>query len=237
MRSILIVQADDASALDRALTTDADALVLDLGGDPASTRHPVREFLHAARLQLHQPLLYVRLAAIDTDTVDDDLATVMVGEPDGIMLGRCRDAQDVQQLGAKLAVHEAEFGLAEGETAIIAEAGSAARSLFAMGSYSEASARLMALAWDAQTLAIDLGVEHPRDRDHVYTAPVATARSMTLLAARAASVAAVDGRSAGLSDVVFRAECDMARRDGFNCKIAASAEQVPIINAIFDRAP
>lgn len=236
MRSILLVPSDDASALERALRADADALVLDLGDDPASTRHAVRDFLRGTRMQLHQPLLYVRIAAIDTETIDDDLATIMGGEPDGIVLGRCRGGQDVQHLGAKLAVHEAEFGLTDGATAIIAEAGSAARSLFAMGSYIEASARLMALAWDPEALAIDLGAEHPRDADHAYTTPVATARSLTLLAARAASVAAIDGAGAGLQGAVFQAECEAARRDGFNCKVAVSAEQVAIINAVFDRA-
>lgn len=236
MRSILLVPSDDASALDQALQADADALVLDLGDDPASTRYAVRDFLRSARMQLHQPLLYVRIATIASETIDDDLATVMMGEPDGIVLGRCRGGQDVQHLGAKLAVDEAEFGLTDGETAIIAEAGSAACSLFAMGSYTEASARLMALAWDAEALASDIGAEHPRDADHAYTAPIATARSLTLLAARAASVAAIDGAGAGLPAAVFQAECEAARRDGFNCKIAASAEQVAIINAVFDRA-
>ena len=232
MRSLLLLRTDGGADLDWALEAGADALVVsmpDVGGE--GVRHAVRAFLQAAQLKTIRPLLYVRLASIEADGVDDDLAAVMLGEPDGIVLGRCRGGHDVQHLGVKLAVHEAEYGLADGETPIIAEAGSTARALFAMGSYCDASDRLMALVWDAQGLAVDLGTAHPAPGH----APMAAGRGVTLLAARAAEVSAIDTVSAN-SGEVLRAECEAARRDGFNAKAALDPAQIAIINEVFDRA-
>ena len=66
-----------------------------------------------------------------------------------ILLPRSLGGASVQQLGAKLAVREAEFALADGATRIIAVA-ETARSLFGMASYRGSSARLNGLAWDAE---------------------------------------------------------------------------------------
>ena len=72
-------------------------------------------------------------------------------------------AASVQQLSAKLAVREAEFALADGATRIIAVADTA-QSLFRMGSYRGSSARLMGVAWSAESLRADIGAETDRDR-------------------------------------------------------------------------
>jgi citrate lyase subunit beta/citryl-CoA lyase len=44
----------------------------------------------------------------------------MEAGPDGIMLPKAAGGPDVAHLGAKLAVREAEFGLPDGETRIVA---------------------------------------------------------------------------------------------------------------------
>jgi citrate lyase subunit beta/citryl-CoA lyase len=241
MRSLLVVPVESAAALDSALSSGADAILLNLGdssdtlSSPSNARLLARDFLRAAQFEAHRPLLYVRVQGLDDDAIDDDLAAIMVGEPDGLMLGHCRSGIDVQHLGAKLAVYEAEFGLTDGETGIIAEAGTTARALFSMGSYSDSSPRLMALAWHAGRLAADLGNGHSRSVDLSYAAPLATARNLAIIAARAADVAAIDSASADLDDDAFLAECKSARRDGFNAKIAASPTQIAIINAVFDQ--
>lgn len=232
MRSILWIGAERPMALAEALASDADALLLALPDQPdPAVRQALTDFLRSAHLAPERPLLYVRLPSIEAATIDDDLAAAMTGEPDGIMLGHCRGAADVQHLGAKLAVHEANHDLTDGETAIIAEAGGTARSLFELGSYREASSRLLALAWRPEMLAADLGGE---PSGPATASPIATARDLVLLAARAAEVSAIDGPSPD-SEGALRAACEASRHDGFNAKLATSAAQVAIINAIFDR--
>ncbi len=234
MRSMLYVPGEDLEALDRALDAGADALLIALpdAGADAALRSVLRDFLQTAQLLTHRPLLFVRLPAIDAPGLDDDLSALMLAEPDGIVLGRCRGGHDVQHLGVKLAVQEAEYGLTDGETPIIAEAGSTARSLFVMSSYCDASQRLMGLMWDPHALAVDLGASSPVGATH--HAPMGTARSLTLIAARAAEVSAIDGPSHTLGPA-FGLECDQARNEGFNAKLALAPEQVAMINAAFDR--
>ena len=88
---------------------------------------------------------------------DDDLDAAMAATPDEIVLP-VRNGADVQHLGVKLAVREAELGLADGATRIIAlVAGPGA--VFQLGSFVSASPRLAALAFDARAFATSLGIE------------------------------------------------------------------------------
>ncbi|MCW6507621.1 aldolase/citrate lyase family protein [Lichenifustis flavocetrariae] len=243
MRSVLVVPVTDPKALDAAFAAAADAIVLDLVTDRkrdptarVAVRRTARDILRAAQIDAHRPHLYVRLEGLDEDAFDDDLSAVMIGEPDGILLAGSRSGIDVQHLGAKLAVQEAEYGLTDGETGVIAEAGASARALFTLASYDGASARLVGLTWHAERLALDLGSDHDVTELADF-APFQTVRHLTLFAARAAEVAALDTASAIVDETLFLAECQAARRHGFNAKLTTSPSQVAIINAVFSRDP
>lgn len=237
MRSLLLVPLHDAAAVEAAFASEADALILDLTGAPDTDardalRQRAHDALRAAQLATERPHLYLRLDDLDGAEIERDLAAVMVGEPDGILLAGSRSAADVQHLGAILAVHEAEHGLTDGETSIIAEAGGRAQSLFGLGSYAAASERLVGLTWDAERLAADLGCHHDESPAATLT-PLHTARHLTLFAARAAEIAAIDSASLFRDPEAFAADCRDARRHGFNAKIATSAAEVSIINTVF----
>ncbi|MDX7950155.1 aldolase/citrate lyase family protein [Lichenihabitans sp. Uapishka_5] len=236
MRSLLLVPMDETSAIDRAVAAGADALVLDLAasGQDASARERARlnarDVLRAAQLWPTRPLLYVRVENLEDAALGLDLAAVMIGEPDGVLLAGSRSGADVQHLGAKLAVFEAEHGLSDGETGIIAGAGARAKALFSLGSYVEASPRLVGLTWSAEDLAADLGSRHDGT---ALPGPLETMRHFTLFAARAAEVAAIDSASMAPDRDAFLAECRAARAQGFNAKLATTPEAVAVINAVF----
>ena len=157
----------------------------------------------------------------------------MVGAPAAILLPRSLGAASVQQLSAKLAVREAQLGLADGATRIIAVADTA-QSLFHMGSYRGSSARLAGVAWSAEALRADIGAETDRDRLGGALGPYRLARELTLLAATSARVAAIDAAFPDIRDLEgLRAEALAARRDGFTAKIALDPAQVGIINDVF----
>lgn len=240
MRSLLLVPADDARKLARGLASDADALILDLehGVAPArrdQARASLRDFIFGARQQPRRPRLFVRINGLDTDLCGADLDAVMPAGPDGIVLPKCRSGADVQQLGARLAVREAECGLPDGACAILPLATETAGSLFALASYAGSSQRLAGLAWGVQSLAAALGAQTSRLPDGALTAPFQLARTLTLAGARAAGVAPVDTVFAAIGDEAgLRAECEAARRDGFCAKMAIHPTQIAVINEIFD---
>jgi citrate lyase subunit beta/citryl-CoA lyase len=238
MRSLLIASADEQQ-LAEALTSRADAILVDLARAAPATRAAARavaaRFLNEARGDPSGLVLIVRANALDSGETDADLDAVMPSAPNAILLPGSVGAPSVQQLSAKLAVREAEFGLANGATGIIAVADTA-QSLFQMGSYRSSTSRLIGVAWSAESLRADIGAETERDHLKAYLGVYRLARELTLLAATSARAAAIDAAFPDIRDLDgLRAEALAARRDGFAGKMAIDPAQVAVINEIFPR--
>jgi citrate lyase subunit beta/citryl-CoA lyase len=122
-----------------------------------------------------------------------------------------------------------------GSTRIIAIATETPVALFQLHTYAESSSRLEALAWGAEDLSAMVGSSANREADgRTWTSPYRLARDLTLLAAAAASVEAIDTVFVNLRDSDGLAlECQAAARDGFAAKMAIHPGQVAIINAAF----
>jgi citrate lyase subunit beta/citryl-CoA lyase len=239
MRSLLFVPGDSARKLEKGLGSGADALIIDLEDSVAlaakdEARRVTLGFLREAAGEAVRPSLFVRVNGLSTALTDADLDGIMEGSPDGIVLPKAIGGPDVSHLGAKLAVREAEFGLEDGRTRIIAIATENARGVFALGTFGGASHRLRALTWGGEDLSADIGAEANRDERGLYTDPYRLARAMTLLGATAAEVDAVDSVYTNFRDMDgLAAECRAARRDGFVAKMAIHPAQVPVINEAF----
>jgi len=239
MRSLLFIPGDSPRKLDKALGSGADVLLVDLEDSVAlsakeAARRTTAEFLAAAAREASRPRLYIRVNALPTGLADADLDAVMPAGPDGIMLPKTVGGPDVSHLGVKLAVREAEHGLADGATRIIAIATESARGVFALGTLAGASHRLAGIAWGGEDLAVDVGAEANRGADRLYTDPYRIARALTLFAAAAAEVDAIDSVYTNFRDLDgLAAECGDARRDGFSAKMAIHPAQVPVINEAF----
>lgn len=238
MRSLLIAPADE-KRLAEALLSGADAIIVDLAGaEPAErvrARAAAARFLKETPGRGSGPALLVRIHALDSGETDADLDAVMAGAPDAILLPGSLGAPSIHQLSAKLAVREAQLGLADGATRMIAVA-DRAQSLFNMGSYRGSSARLWAIAWSAESLRAEIGAETDRGRLGDHLAPYRLARDLTLFAGTSARVAAIDGVFPDTHDLEgLRAEALAARRDGFAGKFAVEPAQADVINEIFPR--
>jgi citrate lyase subunit beta/citryl-CoA lyase len=239
LRSFLFVPGDSAKKLDKALQAGADAIILDLEdsvslGQKDSARRTSADFLRMARTQGQRPRLFVRVNGLTTGLTDADLDGVMPGAPDGIVLPKAVGGMDVSHLGAKLAVREAEFGLPDGGTSVVAIATETAASMFALGTFSGASQRLKGMSWGGEDLSAEVGAEANRLEDGSYTDPYRLARSLTLFGAVAARVDPIDAVYTNFRDEAgLTAECRAARRDGFVAKMAIHPAQVPIINDAF----
>lgn len=239
MRSLLLVRADCENEFDAALDSGADCLVFDLARTVAPADKPLARDLtlaglKRARQRSDPPLLYVRLNDLHSALTDLDLDSVMPGRPDGIVLPGAQNGANIQHLSVKLAVREAELGLGDGATKIIAMVAETPASIFEMGSFAGASARLAGLIFGGAELASALGAKTSAFPDGTPTPPFALARSLTLFAAKAANVMAIDAASPSDTDEAsLRRMCESARRDGFSAKLAAESAQLAIINAIF----
>jgi citrate lyase subunit beta/citryl-CoA lyase len=239
MRSLLFVPGDDVKKLATALASGADALIVDLEDSLAEARKPAARaiaaaFVADARPLASRPRLYVRINPFASGLTAGDLDAVIPAAPDGVVLPKCLGGGDVQRLGANLAVREAEHGLVDGSTGVVAIATESARALFGFASYCGASSRLEGLAWGGEDLSADLGAETNRLPDGAYAAPYALARTLTLVGAVAAATRPIDAVFTNFRDLDgLRAEALAARRDGFVAKMAIHPAQVPVINETF----
>ena len=236
MRSLIISPADDEAALKAALASEADAVVIDLFVAPdrrEAARARAARILKEAADPSGARALMVRVSPLADGEADLDLDAVMASAPRAVLLPKARGAASVQQLSVKLALREALCGLDDGATGIIAVVDTA-ESTLALASFRGASARLIGLAWDAEALRADVGAETCRSDDGGYAGPCALARDLTLLAAAAAGVAAIDTAIAEVRGAErLRTEALAARRDGFAAKLTTDASEARLINDVF----
>ena len=238
MRSLLFVPGDSEKKLEKGFATQADAVIVDLEDSVSpdrkvAARKLAAEFIAANRGNT-RAAIYVRVNDLATGLTDDDLAALLGARPDGIMLPKSSGGPDVQQLSAKLRVLEAENGLADGATRVLPIITETPAGIFGAPTYAFSSERLVGVTWGAEDLSAAIGARTTRDGHGRYTDVFRHARTVTILAAASADVAAIDTVFPNFRDMAgFEAECIEAERDGFTGKMAIHPAQVPIINEVF----
>jgi citrate lyase subunit beta/citryl-CoA lyase len=237
-RSWLFVPGDSERKMAKAAGSGADVLILDLEDSVAVENLPtarglVREYL-ASRPDRTAQKLWVRINPLATPLALADLAGVMPGGPDGILLPKPESAEEVTVLGHYLDAFEAAYGLEAGRTRIMPVATETALGMFQLGAYRGRTPRLAGLTWGAEDLAAALGAGTNRRADGSYALTYELARSLCLMGAVAAGVPAIDTITADFRDhALVERETEDGRRQGFRGKIAIHPDQVAIINRAF----
>ncbi|HUI34730.1 MAG TPA: CoA ester lyase [Stellaceae bacterium] len=235
IRSFLFVPADSERKLAKGLESGADALILDLEDSVAAANRPTARKLAREFLDTHglgKIARYVRINPLASGLALDDLAATVAGKPDGILLPKCTP-QDVTIVDHYLSAFEAAADHKVGAIRVVAIATETAEAVFQLGNYAGASPRLEAITWGAEDLSACIGGNN-RTLDGAYDGPYQLARSLCLLAAAAAGVAALDTIYTDFRDPDgLKAEAVAARRSGFVGKMAIHPAQLATINEVF----
>jgi citrate lyase subunit beta/citryl-CoA lyase len=235
IRSFLFTPADSERKLAKGLESGADALILDLEDSVAAANRPTARRLAREFLDAHgsdKIARYVRINPLASGLALDDLAATIAGKPDGILVPKCTPG-DVTTADHYLAAFEAAAGNKIGAIRIVAIATETAEAVFALGNYAGSSPRLEAITWGAEDLSACIGGSN-RTIDGAYDGPYRLARSLCLLAAAAAGVAALDTIYTDFRDPEgLKAEATAARRSGFTGKMAIHPAQLATINEVF----
>jgi len=236
MRSMLFVPGDRPERFAKAEASGADAVILDLEDAVTPEKRPEARRAIAAHLAGPQRAvpLWVRINPVETDDALLDLAAIMDGRPDGILLPKPRDGADVHRASHWLEAHEARCGYARDSVALIPLITESAAALLKAASFVDLPARVAGLTWGAEDLAADLGASGNKSADGEYEFTYQLARSMCLLAAAAAGVPAIDTIDTEFKDgVAIERRARAARRQGFAAKLAIHPAQVAPIHAAF----
>src|SRR5215469_2703853 len=242
MRSFLFVPADSPRKLEKAMTSGADALMIDLEDSiavegKAAARQSAAAFLKEAMASPTRPYMMVRVNGLQTGLTDADLDAIAPAAPDAIMLPKAEGGASVIHADAKLAVREAQSALPDGHIKILPIATETAAAMFLAGTFAGSSKRLIGLTWGAEDLSAELGAQANRDAAGHFLDPYRLARVLCLAGAAAAGIPAIDTVYVDFRNAEgFRRECEDACRDGFTGKMAIHPAQVPIINEVFTPA-
>jgi citrate lyase subunit beta/citryl-CoA lyase len=228
LRSLLFVPGDRPDRMEKALTSGADALILDLEDSvlpqsKVAARQAVARFLARPR----GVPLFVRVNALGTET-DADLAVVLPHAPDGIVLPKAEGAASLADLDRRLTVR------GNSRVRILPIATETPKAVFALGSYGGVTPRLCGLSWGAEDLPAAIGATTAREADGRFTPPYETVRSLALFGAHAAQVPAIETVYPAFRDEAgLAAYAARGKRDGFSGMLAIHPAQIAAINDAF----
>lgn len=237
IRSYLFVPGDDPRKFAKSLESPADALIYDLEDAVAAARKPVARTMvrdHLRQRGAGGHFKVVRVNAFATGMTAGDVAAVMAGAPDAILLPKCEGQDELDRLGHMLDVMEAREGLEAGRTRMLVLVTETAAGVLEASSRRYAHPRLSALTWGGEDLSADIGALAKAGPDGALDDTFRYARVVCLLAASAAGVTPLDTVFPDIRDAAgLEAECVTAKRMGFLAKIAIHPSQVEVINRVF----
>jgi citrate lyase subunit beta/citryl-CoA lyase len=167
----------------------------------------------------------IRVNALSTPWGEADLAAAAEAGPDGVLAPKIQGPEDVAAYDRALARAPAHTRLwAMIETP---------RAIFTLDAIAGASSRLAALTMGINDLAKETGARQTSDR-----APFQAAMALTVMAARAHGLAALDGVHNEIDDLeALEAVCRQGVDFGFDGKSLIHPSHLAICNAAFTPAP
>ncbi|WP_158741884.1 CoA ester lyase [Acidisphaera sp. L21] len=229
-RSLLFVPATSARKVEKALTSAADGVIVDLEDAVATAeKAQARQFAAGFLAAAQGKTVFLRVNALSTPFCYDDLLVAAAAHIDGIVLPKAESAADIATVDWLLHQLETRAGKQPGsiELTPILET---AKGIAAAASVASASPRIRRLAFGAVDLALDMDVDLEDDAGAINQARFA----LTLAS-----------RSAGLEgplDTVFTDIADLAglavsskraRAMGFSGKACIHPAQIETVNAAF----
>jgi citrate lyase beta subunit len=234
-RALLYVPGDDLRKIQKAAALGVsgalDCLCLDLEDGVAYTSK------EEARIQIPQALQsldfgraerLVRVNAVSTGLQETDLSTVLPCHPQGIILPKVENAEQIQRVDETIAAVEKQYGWSGGEIALLAIVESA-RGILNLAQIASACPRLQALALGAEDLAADIGAVRTRSGSEM-----SYARSALVMHTAAFGLQAIDMVFVDLKDSqgLFQ-EAQQAFQMGFSGKQIIHPDQIAPVQRAF----
>ena len=228
-RSWLFLPGADIEALRAGPASGADVLIQELEDfTPPPLRRQARA-VSAGAFAHWRAAGHVVAARVNPleECGRDDLAAIMLGRPDVVMLAMAQTPAQIRTLDDEIPRHETALGIASGATEIVPNI-ETARALVNAGAIVAASPRVTALLLATEDLAADLGAERtPQGGELDY------ARRRFLVECAAADVVAIDCPFTYADATHLDADLRFARGLGYKAKSLVNADQIGAIHAAF----
>ncbi|MEW6529923.1 MAG: CoA ester lyase [Thermodesulfobacteriota bacterium] len=233
LRSLLFVPAANPDRVEKALSSNADAVILDLEDAVAiSEKVRARSLVVDVLSRARRDGIYVRVNGVNTPWIVGDLMAVVGGRPAGIMLPKAESSEEVRHVDWLIGKLENEYGLPSGNIELLALV-ETARGAANACEVASACSRVRRLAFGAVDYTLDMGIRlSGRGTELFY------ARSHLVVASRAAGIEGpIDTVYVNLKDNEgLREDCRVARELGFLGKLVIHPAQIATTNEIFSPA-
>lgn len=235
MRSILFVPGNHARRMEKTLELDCDAVIVDLEdavaeSEKTSARSTVHAWLARPRGERRA---FVRINGLSTQWAFDDLAAIVSGKLDGIVLPKTETAQDLQIADYLICAHERKNGLPEGSIEImpIVETAKGAENLREIANTTR---RVRRICFGSGDYTNDTGTAWVLENPLTLHFRAALAN-----ASRAAGIEPpVDTVWPHLEDEAgLEAEARAARSMGYQGKMTIHPKQLEVVNRVFSPSP
>jgi citrate lyase beta subunit len=232
-RAILYVPGSETRKIEKAAALGADSVCLDLEDGVALNRKAEARPIvaHAFRtLDFGKSEKLGRINGIGTGFEKDDLEMLVPARPDGIVVPKVNDADELRWVSERIGELETRAGIARGSIALIGMIESA-RGLLNVAQIAAvaADARLQALIFGAEDYAADVGARRTREGLEVLYA-----RSAIVAACAAFGIQAIDLLFLDFRDSEgLRVEALRGAQLGYAGMQVIHPNQVPIVQAIF----
>jgi citrate lyase subunit beta/citryl-CoA lyase len=234
LRSLLSVPGNVPKMLQKSPSYGADALILDLEDSVPVDRKPearlmVRDFIEGGR---QGAVTFVRVNAIETGMLDDDLEAIVLPGLAGIQHPKTDSPEVVRQIDAKLTALEEKRGLPLGSVEVILSIESVAGVYNCYQILSAAKRVGSCLCGIAENGDLHRDVGYVHTREGLETLYI---RSKVLLEARHAGIVNVlDGVFSAVNDMEgFESEAMMGRQLGYRGKKVIHPKHIEPANRIF----
>ena len=230
LRSFLFVPATDLRKVKKALSTDTDAVILDLeGGVAASDKVRARSLVVDVLSSVQPSGIYVRVNSVDSPWIVGDLMAVVGNRPAGLMLPKTECPEEVRRIDWLVGQLEKEYVLPTGRIEIIALVETARGVAHAL-EVASACPRIRRLAFGAVDYTLDMGIGRSEKGNELLYA-----RSQLAVASRAAGLEGpIDTIYLNLKDHTGLSEdCRVARELGFSSKLVIHPAHIATVNEIF----
>jgi citrate lyase subunit beta/citryl-CoA lyase len=234
LRSLLFAPANHARRSEKALSLDADAVILDLeDACPVAEKIATRQLAAAAMTRPRTGIGYVRVNPLSTEFGYGDIVAVVGPGTDGIVLPKVESAQELATADWLIAQIERDKGLTVGAIDLlpILETG---KGVAAVNAIASAGTRAKRLAFGAGDFTLDMDLKWSRDESELMHY-----RSSLVLASRAHGLEApLDTVWVNLPDKEgLAASAGRVRGMGFQGKLCIHPDQVAVVNAAFSPSP
>jgi len=236
IRSFLFAPGNVPKLVPKVASFGADAIVLDLeDAVPLAEKKAARNMVRMALSQIEGPLRYVRVNGASTGLLEDDLSEIFCSDLEGVMIPKVETAEELIHVDSIISRLEYKHRITEGKIEIKPILETAKGVLRSYEILERSPKRVRRAGLGGGDLMREIGTRFGQKMLETDGLELQYARSHIVLASKAAGrEPPIDTVYINIQDLKgLEQEAQLARRLGFQGKVAIYPTQVEVINRVF----